>query len=112
MSKTSLTESSSEWSHRRPTPLPPASLIAAMVSSREPGHSELLLLRVRAVTITALRGGLPNDLPIEQPTKFELAVNLKSAKKMGLSIPEAFLTRADALLEWVQPIFCADEQIK
>ena len=46
-----------------------------------------------------LQGGLPNDLPIEQPTKFELAVNLKSAKKMDLSIPEAFLARADALLE-------------
>ena len=44
-------------------------------------------------------GGQPNDLPIEQPTKFELAVNLKSAKQIGLSIPEAFLARADALLE-------------
>jgi putative tryptophan/tyrosine transport system substrate-binding protein len=46
-----------------------------------------------------LQGGQPNDLPIEQPTKFELAVNLKSAKTIGLSIPEAFLARADALLE-------------
>jgi putative tryptophan/tyrosine transport system substrate-binding protein len=46
-----------------------------------------------------LLGGQPNDLPIEQPTKFELAVNLKSAKTIGLSIPEAFLARADALLE-------------
>ena len=46
-----------------------------------------------------LQGGQPNDLPIEQPTKFELAVNLKSAKTIGLTIPEAFLARADALLE-------------
>ena len=46
-----------------------------------------------------LQGAQPNDLPIEQPTKFELAVNLKSAKNIGLSIPEAFLARADVLLE-------------
>jgi len=46
-----------------------------------------------------LQGQQPNDLPIEQPTKFELAVNLKSAKVMGLTIPETFLLRADALIE-------------
>jgi putative ABC transport system substrate-binding protein len=46
-----------------------------------------------------LRGAQPNDLPIEQPTKFELAVNLKAAKALGLNIPEAFLARTDTLLE-------------
>src|SRR5262249_52093419 len=46
-----------------------------------------------------LQGEQPNDLPIEQPTKFELAVNLKSAKTIGLAVPEAFLARADTLLE-------------
>jgi putative ABC transport system substrate-binding protein len=46
-----------------------------------------------------LQGRQPNDLPIEQPTKFELAVNLKTAKAMGLTIQETFLHRADALLE-------------
>ena len=46
-----------------------------------------------------LQGQQPNDLPIEQPTKFELAVNLRTAKAMGITIPEIFLLRADALLE-------------
>src|SRR6202011_5334821 len=46
-----------------------------------------------------LQGRQPNDLPIEQPTKFELALNLRTAKAMGLTIPQSFLLRADALLE-------------
>ena len=89
-----------ELANRRRLPVVGASMLfeAGALFSYSPSLADQLRRSAQLVD-KVLKGAKPADLPVEQPTKFELVINLKTAKALGLTIPQSLLLRADDVIQ-------------
>jgi putative ABC transport system substrate-binding protein len=85
--------------HRVPTIYPYRNMVAAGGLISYGTDNTDILRRAATYVDRILKGAKPADLPVQLPTKFELAVNLKTAKALGLDVPATLLGRADEVIE-------------
>ena len=62
-------------------------------------HLFSLFRQVGAIDVKVLKGTRPGDIPVERPTRFQLSVNLRTAKALGLTVPQSILIRADQVIQ-------------
>ena len=85
--------------HRLPSIFPDRDYVEAGGLMSYDADSKALFRRLATYVDRILKSAKPGDLPIEEPTKFELVINLKTAKTLGLAMPPSLLVRADQLIE-------------
>jgi putative ABC transport system substrate-binding protein len=85
--------------HRVPAVYPLRAFVMSGGLISDSGDTNDILRRTASYVDRILKGAKPGDLPVQSPTKFELVINLKTAKTLGLQIPDRLLARADEVIE-------------